>query len=584
MGVSTAPAKLLTGSPIIARAFRFLDALAQPQPLAYLLAAAGLSGMAFCFLLFSPSFLDGTSPYWNNPRGLVGNSWADISAALSGYYYFLHGSWHLPLFQVSALGGGTNVIFTDSIPAVLVVGRLWYELTGSTANLYGVWTAFCFVASAVSMTWLIAELGERSTAAAAASVVTALCMPALLYRWGHMSLMAQFEVVLALIFAVRSKRSCRPFPCLLLATSLCWLSLWTQAYIFAMVFGIVFAAIAQAAVDRTLRPTTALAIGLTVCVIISAVIWLSGYFSGAKSFQADGFGDYSLNLLSPVIRAPNSILLGPQRQYEGYGYLGAGLLLLVVLERRAVWNKLIRSYKRYPCLLFVLTAFVLFALSDRVYVGPLPVLTIPLPTPLLHFAEMFRSSGRFFWPAMYGLAATLIVAAGRRRDRNSSALLLVVCALQIMDTTPLCASLAAVTSAPAPTQFDAALWTRTISRYGYLEVVPAFGCSGRRQSLQDALQLELLAAKADVPTNTVYAARSVPKCSSPPQAAASSPGRSTLIVRMPQTSRRTTAEPVCEATAGLKTCAESSGPIPMSGNAAGRGSNIGSGAVEKVVQ
>ncbi|HYU11231.1 MAG TPA: hypothetical protein VEK82_01555, partial [Stellaceae bacterium] len=133
--------------------------------------------LAFCFCMFDIGFLLGTSPYWQAPRGLVGNSWADISTALSGYNYFVRDSWTLPLFQTSKLGApdAVNIIFTDSIPIVAIFGRLLYRATSLLVNPYGVWTAICFVASALEMTALVAMLGQRGIATAIAATVAGLC-------------------------------------------------------------------------------------------------------------------------------------------------------------------------------------------------------------------------------------------------------------------------------------------------------------------------------------------------------------------------------------------------------------------------
>jgi len=80
------------------------------------------------------------------------------------------------------------VVFTDSIPIVAMCGRLLYRATGLTPNLYGAWTALCFGASALSMTGLVVALGQRGIAPAILAAACAVCMPALLGRWGHMSL------------------------------------------------------------------------------------------------------------------------------------------------------------------------------------------------------------------------------------------------------------------------------------------------------------------------------------------------------------------------------------------------------------
>src|ERR1700722_902270 len=80
------------------------DVLAADRPLKLLLICSLAVACAFCLCVFDVRFLLGTSAFWNNPRGIVGLGWADISSALSGYAYFQRDTWQLPLFHVAKLG------------------------------------------------------------------------------------------------------------------------------------------------------------------------------------------------------------------------------------------------------------------------------------------------------------------------------------------------------------------------------------------------------------------------------------------------------------------------------------------------
>ena len=203
------------------------EALAANRPLPLLLAFSLLAACLWCAWLLDTGFVLGTSAFWQNPHGIVGKGWADMPQALAGYVFFQHDTWHIPLFQVAKLGTpeGTNIIFTDSIPWLALAGRVLFQVTGLPANLFGLWTVGCFAASAMTMTALAAALGQRNLAAAAMATTAGVCMPALLARWGHTSLMAQFEVPLALVFYIRNHRSARPWQMFVLASELSVLAL-----------------------------------------------------------------------------------------------------------------------------------------------------------------------------------------------------------------------------------------------------------------------------------------------------------------------------------------------------------------------
>lgn len=493
-----------------------------------LLLSAGIS-LACCLFLFDRDFIDGSSPFWRDPHGAIDASWADMAQALSGYDYFVRDGWRLPLFQVSRLGapGGSNIIYTDSTPIVALAGRLLFWLSGRVFNPFGLWTALCFVASAVSMTLLAARLGARSLASAIASTAFGLCSPALLARWGHTTLMAQFEVTLALAFYFGAVRATPGLPRLLWAVPLCVLAMWTHAYLFVMVVVIVAAAIAQALLDHRLRPASGFCLTAGLGVLLAAQLILSGYLAAPGALSAPGFGIESANLLSPIF--PDRSLLGtliglkhldPTGEQNGaYCYLGAGPLLLLWRARRSLIGKMQDIFARHACLLAALLACILFAVSNDIFLGNLHILHVPLPSAILTLAGVFRASGRFVWPAMY-LAMALGIAgcAASRHGRQAAMVLLVAAFLQCVDTVPLWAEVEHSLHSSVESPVNAIAWEAAISRHSFVRVTPVLGCF-QRFSLplgRILTQIQLIAGRLNVATNNVYSARPGSDC--PPTA------------------------------------------------------------------
>ena len=510
---------------------RLLDAfcgfLAKERPLKLLLVCSLAAGCIFCLCLFDIGFLLGTSAYWENPRGIVGNGWGDISTALSGYMFFQHDTWQWPLFHVDKLGApsGTNIIFTDSIPWVALAGRLIFRMTGVPVILYGVWTAFCFIASAMTLTVLVATLGQRSLAAAAMATVAGLCMPALLARWGHMSLMAQFEIPLALIFYLRNNRGRYAWLLFAQGAALMWLSLWTHTSLFAMVGAIVLATIAQAVSNHTLRAAFASALVAGLTATIALAIWLSGYLQSG-GLGAEGVGVYSTNLLSPFLPqysglfAPfhNLMVDATGGQYEGFSYLGVGVLMLLLMTLPWQLATLRGAFANHPWMCGLFFCFTIFALSNIVYFGPLQILHIPLPERILQVASNFRSTGRFFWPVMYTLTVLAIAAPISFYGQRGVLLLCLAIPLQWIDSAPLRQMLAISTRAPEKPHLDLAAWQSAIRRHASVRVLPQYDClahprGGSWWDGEVAVQLQLLAAQADRPINSVYKSRPTADCS-----------------------------------------------------------------------
>ena len=498
--------------------------LATPQKLPVLLAISAGIAVLFCLSLFDLPFLAGTSAFWNNPRGLIAHSWGDMSTSLSGLLYFEQDRWRLPLFRVAKLAApaGTNVIVTDSVPLLALLARVLFRLTGETINPFGAWTACCFIGSALSFTWLVALLGRRTPVEALAATAIALTMPVLLYRWGHLALLAQFEIVLALALYVHARRTTRPAANTLAAFALCAASLWTQIYLFLMVGGILAASLIQAALDRRERPATA-AIKLTaMAVLVLALGKISGHFDLPGPASAEGFGLFSLNLLSPIVPQRSGlvpsmaglVLDGTGGQYEGFSYLGGSVLLLLAFAAPSLARQGRQRWRGHIALLLVLAGFAAVAVTNDVYLGPWRVLHIPLPHTLVALAGVVRSSGRFIWPLLYLATALAIARASGLGVVRGAALLLAAIVLQWVDTAPLRAALSASIAAPAAAPMPPALLNAAISANRMITVLPSYACLQALEgpSKEITVQVQLAAARLNVATNTLYAGRAAPNC------------------------------------------------------------------------
>ena len=341
--------------------------------------------------------------------------------------------------------------------------------------------------------------------------------------------MAQFEIPLALIFYLRNRNSGAALKTFSQAAGLSLLTLWTQSYLFVMVIGIVFATVAQAVTNRALDWRAAVAGLLSVAAFSGGVVALSGHLASSGALASEGFGFFSMNMLSPFA-PPRSglahslvVLDCTGGQYEGFNYLGGGVLLLLIaaiarpLKTRLTLMPLLAIIKRNQWLFTMFVGFTLFALSNVVYLGPWKILDLPLSQSLLDLASMFRSSGRFFWPVMYAVTALAIAAAIPLHGQRGviSPALLAAAALPVdRDTAPLRAAVSHVTAAPESSHIDLAAWRAAIARHQFVRVLPPYSCLAKPPSWNQevAVEIELAAAFADTPVNSVYAARFKADC------------------------------------------------------------------------
>lgn len=486
--------------------------------LTYALAAA--LGLAVCLIVYDLSFVMGTSPFWQAPS-------ADQMQALTGWYGFAHDAWRFPLFDVKTLRypQGANIVFTDSIPLLALVIKPLVPFLPAGFHYFGWWFALCFVLQSVAAVALLREWGARDWLTLAAGALIALSMPAWLIRHNHMALCGHFLLLFGLLLYARTQKAAGARRIVAAWVALAVASLLIHIYLLAMVMALLAAAVAQRGWSRRrqlrLEWPLLLAIPLVAAGSVLGVALLSGHFRGeAVEDASKGFGTYSMNLLQPwypqaalQLPLPLPVFDATGGQYEGFNYLGAGVLLLIVIALAVARREWKPALRRNGFLLLTLALLALFALSNRVYWGDTAVLKYRVPRVIEKPVEMFRSSGRFFWPAGYALAlgSLALVARERRQRRWLAAVLVAAPLLQWIDAAPARDFPYKDTRLVEPALIPVAIWQPVIARHSLVRVFPGFFC-GPAENHRLSQEFQLLSAREGVPISTVFMARQVEDC------------------------------------------------------------------------
>jgi hypothetical protein len=389
----------------------------------------------------------------------------DSSSYFFGFNFFNQETWHFPLGLIERFSAPehSSIVYTDSIPWVAFLLKSF-----SIQSIYqyqGIWMAMCFVLQGM----LGYRLCHQKTGDASLSLIGSVffsTLPSFLMRGHegtrHYSLLAHFLILLTFSLSLEpspgaeqsSQKISRSF---IQWSALLFLALGIHFYLFLIVM-LFFIAHEFPKLSVPIRKVTprygVLALGLL------GVSYLLGYFSiPLANSTAGGFGIYSMNLNAIFNNGGFGILpslrfLTPD-QFEGYQYLGLGLLLAI-----AFWCRP-RSFKTLsPSLQFVFLFLLLFALSFKLSCSALmapEMFTVPLyavlfagffrrhrkslsqsialalsSTLLLFiFGKIARASGRMFWPIEYFLVLSLIAAKPKKW------ILLSLLALQLWDLSPM---------------------------------------------------------------------------------------------------------------------------------------------------
>lgn len=493
------------------------------------LATAAVVSLLYAVALLPWGFVSGTGPYWEHPQ-----LWdLDRAQALIGWRYFALDGWRFPIFYVPTLSypEGTTIVYTDSIPLLALVFKVWLKVTGYNINYLGFWMLACYALQGVGAVWLLSAIGVRDWTANVAGLGFALCADSLLRRYGHGALCGHFLILFALAsyFRVVTRPTSRLHWAML--TLLLTSSVLITAYFTAMI-GVLFAAALLESVRRQgLTPARASLLGGGALGALLTVMYLGGLIgSTSPPSVGSGFGYFSMNALAPFFGDETSItqrLVGPVMidatggQYEGFNYLGGSILALCAVACLGWPRDVLRSVRRHPILTLGLAALTMYAMSNVGYVGATKLYEFRIPEKIAGLTGSFRSSGRFFWPAYYVIGLGAISTVIPRLPRSlAMAVALLVATGQYFETQGARAYMRASASrVNAAVLVDSTIADR-VSRATKLFFYPSFECSydidagWPHPDSWRALGIEILlaASRKGIPTNSMYVSRGEKDC------------------------------------------------------------------------
>lgn len=390
-----------------------------------------LLGVLAFFCVIGPQALD--------PQNIAWLEQGDPATHYLGWEYFRHSPWTFPLGLNPSYGLelGSSIIFSDSNPLLALLFKPFNAWLPATFQYFGLWLLACFVLQAWFAWKLLGLMTGNPLIRLLGTGLLVVSPPMFLRMGGHLSLSGHFLILAALYLALLPNLSRRrlAWGALLAVTAM------VHAYLLAMVALIWVADLLGKTFSQQLTRRQGLLEGLLLFAVVSVCCWQAGYFAIADGAQSGGFGLYRMNLLSPIDPAGWSFILPDlpkaSGDYEGFNYLGLGVLLLVPLALIAFLRNrqpLKDELRVRPWLLLALIGLWLFALSNQIGVGA-HTFSYPLPKIALKLANIFRASGRMFWPVLYALVLMVIFLLVRGyRPRIVVALLAVALTIQVIDT------------------------------------------------------------------------------------------------------------------------------------------------------
>ena len=430
-----------------------------------------LLGGASFLIVFGPRVLDPTNIGWL--------SHGDPAQHYLGWLFFSNSSWSFPIGENPKYGLelSSAIVFSDSIPLLAFLFKVASFCLTRPFQYFGIWLLGCFLLQAW-FSWSLIGLITKDVSIRLLGAGFFVFAPPMISRGaGHLALVGHF-LLLAALFQVFRPRPIKP---MLSWGVLLAVSALVHAYLFAMVAAIWVAGLAERVAHSRDLKEGVVEFG-TLSILLCLVCWQAGYFDVGSGVSSFGFGYYRLNLLS-LINAYNwsyivpSIPVGPG-DYEGFNYLGLGVILLLICAIVIYVCSdvaLAKNIISFPFLFTMLVISTLFSLSNKIGFGPFTLLEYPYHGSRI--ANVFRSSGRMFWPVFYAIIFLIIFVIVRGAPKRATIFLFgVALTVQVADTSAgwrsIRASLMAEPRSTWTTSMISPFWECAASKYRNVRWIP----------------------------------------------------------------------------------------------------------------
>ncbi|MFD1786861.1 DUF6311 domain-containing protein [Sphingomonas floccifaciens] len=382
---------------------------------------------------FHPAMLDPTNIGWIL-RG------TDNGEGALGLHAWLHGGHGFLRTGLLNAPEGVSLLFTDSNPLVALLLTPFAGLLPADFQMVGPWILFCLVLHVAFARALLKDYAP-DTATLWIGVALLSLLPTLYARYVHWNLMPHWLILWALWLFVSPRRASN-----LQAWGLLMLgAVLIHSYLLVMVAAIWASAMLERfATAPSPRDRLRIVIGALVIAAMTAGIALAlgagGSYAPTNTY---GFFAMPLDALWNPATDSYSVFLPATtqrdgRDFEGFQYLGLGLLILLPLALAVAGRTKPRAeeagvLRRLLWLAPALAVLTLVAVSNWPHFAGSPVGKLPLPTFLAPITDMVRASGRLFWPTAYTLVFAGIVALYRLSLPRARLLLAALLAVQFFD-------------------------------------------------------------------------------------------------------------------------------------------------------
>lgn len=375
----------------------------------------GIIGIILFIIIYGFDKISVTNDLWLYKGG-------DLTQHYIGWLFFREDKWQFPIGNMNSISYpfDTSIIFTDSIPLFAIIFKLLSPMLPKTFQYFGIYGLITFFLQGIFSYILVHKFVDNKKYCIISSIFFILAPTILKRMYAHTALGGQFIITIALcLWAHQDRFRERKAQRTILWTLLLLLATVIHIYFIPMVLIIMVTTfISDFINDKTTLKKSVLTIFIA-CAISIFTIYLLGGIGNSVKYASGGMGTFISNLntfINPLNKKSSILLEMPTREghYEGYGYLGFGIILLLVI----IFYEFLKDNKKKEKIkdIYTLSAFAMIIVSFIIATGlnlcwnDKTILRINFPAIIEKIAGIFRATGRFIWIAEYTIIFGALVA------------------------------------------------------------------------------------------------------------------------------------------------------------------------------
>ena len=414
-----------------------------------------LLGMASFVAIYGVAVLDFTYVDWLLP---VTYSNSDLTQHYLGWVTYRNSAWHFPLGLMDNVNYPhlISVIYMDALPLFSFIFKLLSPILPENFQFFGLFGFLCFALQGYFSGLLFFKCTKNRAYSVIGSLFLILSNIMIFRLYWHTGLAAHWIILASYAVWMNQEKFDKLWKKALVWSGLTIIGLLTEVYFVPMIWGIMICSLLQNCMKWK---KYAESFGVLCSAVVSFVIvgWMFGLFYGGVTAGDYGLGLYSFNYNGFIntVRSDYHLFLKPliltnDIQYEGYSYLGMGILVFIpalcvaaVVKYRKrlllVLKKICRNRNVFWPVLILIVGFVGFAASPIISFGK-HIFKLPISDGIFRIWSIFRSTGRMIWPIWYLIVFGVLVGwymVMRKRKTLLYGVSVVLFVLQIIDFIPM---------------------------------------------------------------------------------------------------------------------------------------------------